>query len=449
VGTYHCKFTSYFELLFSFIMHRFIYLSLIHSSAQNPSSQSLMRWFHVAQKHQNIAHSSSSRASSRKKPGQDAVDYPFSLKVSHRNARKFLSVDMNIAKIIRKKKELSGKGLQIRYEKDRDALDISLAVRAESKMFSLESPGKPLFCTVIEGKERKSDSDLSISIEVAKLGNSGSEEKERPIDIEDSSLNTNGDDLTFMPSQESLRQSLALEVVIRADDSMESSSDLDALPYTREEKQILASSETPNDIRAGIIWYSIERERNTEPISSTKILSRLFSSRIRGDSTIPPLHKHTFFTDDDAVIIHAVDAVIYHYSTDFHKVDPFDFTVTNPAKVEQTSLSLHSQKYYKATVINSTKMKIGHKIASSLLTWASHMHLNSRSRQQQFNLDTEEIVLSDDIEFVGEILRLVAARWREASYAQDDSSDKSEESKRRNKRKVRSKGRRGRKKSSG
>lgn len=354
-------------------------------------------------------------------------------------------VDMNIAKIIRKKKELSEKGSQIRYEKDQDALEISLAVRAESKMFSLESPGKSLFCTVIEGKRGKSDDDVSILNEGTTFGSGSSEENEMPIDTEDSSLNTNDADLTSMASPECLRQSLALEAVIRAEDSMESSSDLDALPYTREEKQILASSDTPNDIRAGIIWYSIEREQNTGPVLSTKILSRLFSSRIRGDSTMPPRYKNTFFTDDDAVIIHAVDAVVYHYSTDIHKVDPFDLSQFShdSAKVEHSSLPPHSQKYYKATVINSAKMKIGHKIASSLLTWASHMHLNSRCRERHFNLDdTEEIALSDDIEFVGEVLRLIAARWREASYAQDDSSDESE-------RKVRSKGRLGRKKTSG
>ena len=89
-----------------------------------------------------------------------------------------------------------------------------------------------------------------------------------------------------------------------------------------------------------------------------------------------------------------------------------------------SDMPLHVKEYFKVEIAKSTnsfKMKFGHKIASSILTSASHMHLNFHNRNQ--NRLPEEYIdecedgdteLASDIEFVTDIMRLMAARWREA-----------------------------------
>jgi hypothetical protein len=213
-----------------------------------------------------------------------------------------------------------------------------------------------------------------------------------------------------------------------------SAHDRNALAYTRQEYEILTDGTISNDIRASVVWHAVVREQildkdlqctNKVPTSST-ILERLYDSTYFGDEVSSFLITKHFLADDDAVIIHGVDAMFNHYMNDSNKIDVFkcsEFSV-DASSIDTTSLSYSSRQYYKSIIAEDTsstfKLRIGQKIASSLLTWVSHMHLNSHRRIDEPDpvdklLGASACGLNSDIEFLSDVMRLLAAKWREAT----------------------------------
>jgi hypothetical protein len=202
-----------------------------------------------------------------------------------------------------------------------------------------------------------------------------------------------------------------------------------AVAYTREEYQILKLDKISNDVRAAVIWHAIERDQmygefenpKCSPLSSAEILQHLYKSKLFGDEVT----RKSSLSDDDAMLIHSSDAIFHHYKNDSNKINPFElsrFSLDTSIAMD-TDMPLNVKEYFKVEIAKSTnsfKMKFGHKIASSILTSASHMHLNFHNRHQ--NCLPEEYIdeckeggtgLASDIEFVTDIMRLMAARWRE------------------------------------
>ena len=236
--------------------------------------------------------------------------------------------------------------------------------------------------------------------------------------------------------------------------------DHEALPFTREEFTILNSDDASNDIKSAVIWHAVEREQvlsvdqqktTRKPPSSAMLVTRLFRSKVFGDEVPSTLRKKSFISDDDAVIIHAIDALFIHYMQDANKIDPFDFSecYLNLASVENTSLPINVQKYFKTFIAESSntscKLRVGHKITSSLLTWASHMHLNSRNRLEsrcqlaQTMDDVDSMELPSFLEFMSDIMRLLAARWREAAEMNGETVKKKKQTKTSSSKKTESK----------
>lgn len=165
--------------------------------------------------------------------------------------------------------------------------------------------------------------------------------------------------------------------------------------------------------------------------------------------------------ENDAAILHSLDAVLHHYASKSDRINPFsswsgagdkgniikdyglcsdpwiDYYLTTILKVE--SLQTDKERAYRGGV----KMKQGHKIAACLLRWSRNMQISSvhnkidklarfsvnDSRGSGFPFDHEQrqnelsITLvkksplqeREYIYFVAEVMRLLAARWRESS----------------------------------
>ena len=241
------------------------------------------------------------------------------------------------------------------------------------------------------------------------------------------------------------------------------------LPFTRNEIEILKlgyEAGVTYDVRAGIIWNAIERDQRStsqnkskqqsftlRPASSQAILELLLSpltnrSPCCSKETIKNKETRSYFADDDAVLVHSIDAVMSHYATDARRINLFeswscagnngidvnngsDSTVTLESNDAPTAASWW-KNYYSSEVIGSKKsdsshngkMKRGHKITACLLRWAANMQLNNIHRQRYRCFDgTKKVVLdhdndeiympASDVQFVSEIMRLLAARWRD------------------------------------
>lgn len=215
------------------------------------------------------------------------------------------------------------------------------------------------------------------------------------------------------------------------------------LLYTREELKILllgTENGVTNEIRAGIIWHAIERERKKErPPKSSSILKLLLSPNIdKMDES--ELNGNIFnLFDDDAIIVHTIDVVLSHYALDTRKINPFESWAgawdksigvgKGNNKSDDGSVESWWRSYYSKKVLGSTKnfrnnvkMNKGHKITACLLHWAKHMQLNERKRWGTIydinsfeNDEFPPLELPNDIEFVSEVMRLLVARWLEAS----------------------------------
>ena len=115
------------------------------------------------------------------------------------------------------------------------------------------------------------------------------------------------------------------------------------LPFTRNEIKILKlgyEAGVTYDVRAGIIWNAIERDQRRtspnkskqqsftlRPASSQAILELLLSpltnrSPCCSKETIKNKETRSYFADDDAVLVHSIDAVMS--ATDARRINLFE-----------------------------------------------------------------------------------------------------------------------------
>jgi hypothetical protein len=180
------------------------------------------------------------------------------------------------------------------------------------------------------------------------------------------------------------------------------------------------------------------------------------------------------FGDSDAVVAHNVDAIISHYSVNNKKVSPFSSWsgAGDKGNIVKGSGSLAAvddderkwRDFYLTTILEmqrievnglityhggTKKMKRGHKLSACLLKWAAAMQLCPKSEHtahvsygcdESFGIDHEKALqqrtphtshmFNTHYYFVAEIMRLVAAKWRENSGKASSSSTPIKRSKR-------------------
>ena len=193
--------------------------------------------------------------------------------------------------------------------------------------------------------------------------------------------------------------------------------DGDGIPYTSNEYYILRHPKLSNDVKGAIIWNAVVREQmqtETNVPSPDMILQRLYESKYFGDELV----SAGFLVEDDAIIIHAVDAILHHYMDGENKINflklsnqKFDLSFKEisdiPKKVKE-----YLTATFAATSTNS-RMTNGQKMVSSLLKWVGHMHLNYHGCRQSTDMKfNDSFGLTNDIIFLGEVIRLIAARWK-------------------------------------
>lgn len=193
--------------------------------------------------------------------------------------------------------------------------------------------------------------------------------------------------------------------------------DGDGIPYTSKEYYILRHPKIGNDVKGAIIWNAVAREQmqiDTKAPSPDMILRRLYESKYFGDELV----SAGFLVEDDAIIIHAVDSILHHYVDGENKINflklsnqKFDVSFKEisdiPKKVKEYLIAT-----FAATSTNS-RMSNGQKMVSSLLKWVGHMHLNYHGCRQNSDLKlNDSFGLTNDIIFLGEVIRLIAARWK-------------------------------------
>lgn len=126
------------------------------------------------------------------------------------------------------------------------------------------------------------------------------------------------------------------------------------------------------------------------------------------------------------MVLHCLDVVLATYCSKLNKVNPFtswsgagdkgkefinDGTTTWLDYYSQTILKMKPQSNGSGWR-GGSKMKRGHKITSSLLRWARSIQIN-----YVYETSSSSGNMSNDFQyiyFVSEVMRLMAARWRES-----------------------------------
>ena len=192
-----------------------------------------------------------------------------------------------------------------------------------------------------------------------------------------------------------------------------------------------------------------------QSLTSANMLERKLYAIIHCLDDVGLVHPTVQLDDHDGAILHSLDVVLGHYAPKLNRINPFsswsgagdkgniikeygscsdpwvDFYLTTILKVE--AVRTDEGRVYRGGI----KMKRGHKIASCLLRWARNMQLsfnNGFSKRARFPVNDSDdngltfdheqkltefpgtaatIVPHQYIYFVSEVMRLMAARWRE------------------------------------
>jgi len=428
---------------------------------QNPTSESVMRWFHVI---------------SKKTDGKD-VNYPMQLKTTHRHFR-VLDDELRPA--------MTSQGAIIRQCLESKYLSCPITKRSQPSQIEVSGLGgnthsATLSDKVAEQQTQKKLSDNGQHVRVQSSSSSAKNDKDHNVSI------TGSDRPALLLSESLFEQPWRGNETIRWKFKS-------AIPlyFTTTEKEILQMDTDiiPNDVLAGIIWFAVEREQ-TNPAtqagsllpasvspSSRAILELLLRLSFTGsddmqrklyeiihslesESEIDNSSDEMRFNDIDAVITHKVDAVLSHYySSKQKKINPFKSwsgagdkgknidTEIDEAGNSSSTTSPDAQfswaHYYMTEVLHmsydvvgnrkvyrgGSKMKRGQKIAACLLKWARHMqlrpdfesimrHNSCNEGDLQFDSETSiqqvEPIKNGYIFVVAEVMRLLAARWSEVA----------------------------------
>jgi proteasome lid subunit RPN8/RPN11 len=440
---------------------------------QNPTSESVMRWFHVISK----------KADGKK------VNFPMQLKTTHRHFRAFENDEVRPA--------MTSSGKDIRQELELKYLSCPITKKANSQLPS-DDQGS--------GFDIKAKSVVPHS-ETAQHEPKGSYQKKLYDTPQLSDQISNGrikssDEGVCAAIMESNRPALLLsESLLESHPQGKESIKWKfkaALPlyFTEREKAILHmdADTISNDVFAGIIWHAVEREMSAKPSehsllpavplppSPRAILELLLRLSLTGSDDIQSLlyemihslevaeSESDNLSDEiqldniDAVISHKVDAMFSHYSSKQKKINPFKswngagdkgkdvieakVEGVDGSKIPSASSSNDPTHYYMTEVLHmncedvngkrvykgGAKMKRGQKIASCLLRWARRMQLQPNFESVSIHNSRNEGGLVFDMEpkimqkvteiqngyvfIVAEVMRLLAARWKETGTRQ-------------------------------
>ncbi|KAL7498376.1 hypothetical protein ACHAWT_006335 [Skeletonema menzelii] len=427
---------------------------------QNPTSESVMRWFHVI---------------SKKAEGKD-VNYPMQLKTTHRH---FRVLDDELRPAMTSQGAIIRQGLESKY------LSCPITKRAHPSHIDISE---------LDANTHSAASSTTMAEETT--------QKKKPDDDKDirvpySSITENVKDheVTIIENdQPALLLSESLFEQPRQGNGTISWKFKSAIPlyFTDTEKKILQmdADTIPNDVLAGIIWFAVEREQRHPAMKSDSLLPASIapSSRailelllrlsftgtddmqrrlyeiihsLESESKQDTSSDEMSFNDIDAVISHKVDAVLSHYySSKQKKVNPFKSwsgagdkgknidTEKDEAGVPPLSSTTGAQcswvHYYLTEVLRmsydevgdrrvyrgGSKMQRGQKIAACLLKWARRMQLRPDFEAVMSHKSCNEGDLKFDSEtsiqqvapikngyifVVAEVMRLLAARWSEAA----------------------------------
>ncbi|KAL7454750.1 hypothetical protein ACHAWC_006356 [Mediolabrus comicus] len=438
---------------------------------QNPTSESVMRWFHVISK----------KADGKK------VNFPMQLKTTHRHFRAFENDEVRPA--------MTSSGKDIRQELESKYLSCPITKKANPQLPN-DDQGSGFG---IKGKS------LVPHSETTQHEPKGSH-KEKLYDIPQLSDQIGNDRIKSSDEgvcaaiMESNRPALLLsESLFESNPQGKESINWKfkaALPlyFTEREKAMLQmdADAISNDVFAGIIWHAIEREMSAKPTKKTSecsllpavplppspraILELLMRLSLTGSDDIQSLLYEMIHSLEvaesesdnlsgeiqldniDAIISHKVDAMFSHYSSKQKKINPFKswngagdkgkdvieakVEGADGSKMPSASSSNDPTHYYMTEVLHmncedvngkrvykgGAKMKRGQKIASCLLKWARRMQLQPHFESVSIHSSRNEGGLVFDMEpnmqkattiqngyifVVAEVMRLLAARWKE------------------------------------
>lgn len=433
---------------------------------RNPTSQSVMRWFHVTDKEAGVVRS---------------VHFPMNLKVTHRHLRKLDESELRA--------EMTLRGEDIRND---------IESRYASCPITNSSP-------VMQGSSNQAMADGATKL-VGQAVNANGEVAGNDQTCNDQTCNDQpiGDsNQSHVSAEGTTLLSEDLFDQTETNDTKWKYQSAQPLYFTDLEKTILGGSDEtiPFDVMGGVIWVAVEREQKhvtakgesnslDAPASSRAILELLLRQSLTSydvldrkiydmihcleDNESYIIDNQVVFNESDAIVFHNVDAVLSHYASQSKRISPFatwsgagdkgniskdssagslsasdddafwrDFYLTNVLQMER--VKTNGGKVYQGGI----KMRRGHKMAACLLKWARHMQLNSvRCEIAGFDVDscrrdisltfdheremcgelhmgeTKEPRLNAHVYFVAEVMRLLAARWREAKSMPSAASPK-------------------------
>jgi proteasome lid subunit RPN8/RPN11 len=422
---------------------------------QNPTSESVMRWFHVVSK----------KAEGKK------VNFPMQLKTTHRH---FRVLDDELRPV------MTSQGASIRQDLESKYLSCPITKQSHPQITS---------------EEQGSEDDKTYSaVSTAEVAKQQSQNK-RPDDYQQdnyvqscSATKTDEDCRVAIMEMKSDMHALMLSESLF--ECQQGNGTIkwkfkSALPlyFTTKEKEILQmdTDAIPNDVLAGIIWLAVEREHMkpsetgsllpaSVPPSSRAILELLLRLSFTESNDMQRklyeiIHslegtesendtssdEMIIFDDIDAVISHKVDAVLSHYYSSKQKnINPFKSWTGAGDKgrnidVDATDTQLSWAHYYLTEVLHmgydevenkkvykgGSRMKRGQKIAACLLKWARRMQLRPDFEAVvSYNSYNEGDLMFDGktstqhgipikngyIFVVAEVMRLLASRWRETTW---------------------------------
>ena len=199
--------------------------------------------------------------------------------------------------------------------------------------------------------------------------------------------------------------------------------------YFNRDQQILPKQDTDEAASVPASSRSILELLLRQSLDSSNVLHKKLYTLIQclGE----PLNESALesqLVDCDAMILHCTDVVLATYCTKLNRVNPFT-SWSGAGDKGKEFINNGSTKpvwvdYYCQTILKmkpqtngpgwrgGSKMKRGHKITSSLLRWARSMQIDSAYNTSSScgNMPNE----FQYIYFVSEVMRLMAARWRQS-----------------------------------
>jgi len=405
---------------------------------KNPSSQSVMRWFHC-------------RKRSIDAEKSKFVNFPMNLKTTNRHFRKMAFDTKHTENSIRRSMTLRGTDIRRVLESRFLCCPISGVHNADMKNAKKVDARRQIKQMMNFGKQNDCLGKDNQSVVVP---------SEKVKDYETGMMTANGHEkVRTNESKKVAKEKYSLSMIETGQSPLLLSESLlfgptrkskhmwnfhpaRPLYFTGNERSILEMKHdtVPDDVIAGIIWFAVEREQQMVakrdviensrlclviPASSRSILELLLRQSLTSPNS---LHRKLYciihcledsgsmspnirFDENDAAIFHNVDVLLGHYAPKHNRINPFSSwpgagdkgNITkdcNGLSSVPSFLEFYFTEIMKMNLVQTDegqvyrggiKMKRGHKIASSLLKWTRNMQLgpisNKSDERAAFPLD--------------------------------------------------------------